>query len=606
MVVLCLFIVISLPWVSSADLLENTSSVTVKAPAVSAGPEPEGAVIEITVYVTEGKGRVFVNTEPFTQIDMQGSARLAAIVATDLLGIDFNRFDYFYVIKAETPVVGGPSAGGVMTVATVAAIEGWTINGSVMMTGMILPDGSIGPVGGIPYKLEAAKLEGVKLFLVPAGQTLVIREKRETVERGPFIFVRTVKEPIDLVKYGEEMGITVKEVSDLNEAVKYYTGYAVKQLMGGNISSQTYTEISRTMADAMKKDTNRLFEQAKKYGSLTGIEDLLKVAQEEYDSGNYYSATSTMLTARIQMRQIIYSNTLIDEKAIKDEMTYIDKEINDLKEDLKNESILNLQAFQLIGTAETRLYMAENYLQQAKEAESFSQAITYLALARERLETAKIWLTPYHEGVIRSSGMVISENKLRDRANFYISQALSLETYASSIGGHQELLSMADSSIELARSMFADGLYAGAVLSAVDGIVDASVSIEVIGISQNQLNEKVEKARISAENSISRLKDISEPIIPLTDYEFARTSKDPLIKLIFYRSADQTAKVLTFMSKSQPQIMTETEKAVNNESGVPAETPVPQENPELPGFTLSYSILSIIVTLFIIAHYRRR
>ncbi len=44
---------------------------------------------------------------------------------------------------------------------------GWKVNPKVMMTGMINPDGTIGPVGGILEKASAAASVGAKLFLIP-------------------------------------------------------------------------------------------------------------------------------------------------------------------------------------------------------------------------------------------------------------------------------------------------------------------------------------------------------------------------------------------------------------------------------------------------------
>ena len=38
------------------------------------------------------------------------------------------------------------------------------------MTGTINPDGTVGPVGGIPQKVEGAADEGIKTVLIPAGQ----------------------------------------------------------------------------------------------------------------------------------------------------------------------------------------------------------------------------------------------------------------------------------------------------------------------------------------------------------------------------------------------------------------------------------------------------
>ncbi len=73
---------------------ENAQKADIKAVAVTSGDQPTGVVINISVIVTPGDGRVFVSTTPYTEIDMQGSAQLAAITACDLLGMDFTKYDF--------------------------------------------------------------------------------------------------------------------------------------------------------------------------------------------------------------------------------------------------------------------------------------------------------------------------------------------------------------------------------------------------------------------------------------------------------------------------------------------------------------------------------
>ena len=143
----------------------------------STGDGEEGVLLGAEVIVTNGTGHVFVDTNPYTQVDLQGSARLAAMVASDVLGIDEKVYDFYYIIDISSPIIGGPSAGGALTVATIAAINKWPLKPDVVMTGMINPDGSIGPVGGIPFKLEAAAAENATLFLIPEGQSTCNSDK---------------------------------------------------------------------------------------------------------------------------------------------------------------------------------------------------------------------------------------------------------------------------------------------------------------------------------------------------------------------------------------------------------------------------------------------
>jgi len=111
---------------------------------------------EINVTMMNGSGNVFVVTSPLTQLDMQGSAKLAVDVAGMLTGKDVSKYDFLFQVKADSPIVGGPSAGATMTIAVICLLEKLNARDDVIMTGMINPDGSIGPVGGILEKGEAA------------------------------------------------------------------------------------------------------------------------------------------------------------------------------------------------------------------------------------------------------------------------------------------------------------------------------------------------------------------------------------------------------------------------------------------------------------------
>lgn len=152
--------------IGNVHALENGVMIPLVADKMTANGE-EGSYLNAQVVVTNGTGHVFVDTNPFTQVDLQGSARIAAMVASDVLGINEKSYDFYYIIEINSSVIGGPSAGGALTVATIAAINNWKIKPGVVMTGMIDPDETIGPVGGIPYKLQAAAANGARVFLFP-------------------------------------------------------------------------------------------------------------------------------------------------------------------------------------------------------------------------------------------------------------------------------------------------------------------------------------------------------------------------------------------------------------------------------------------------------
>lgn len=65
--------------------------------------------------------------------------------------------------------VGGPSAGMIFSLAVIDKLSPGELNGGrhVAGTGTIAEDGSVGPIGGIKHKIEAAHDAGAELFLAP-------------------------------------------------------------------------------------------------------------------------------------------------------------------------------------------------------------------------------------------------------------------------------------------------------------------------------------------------------------------------------------------------------------------------------------------------------
>jgi uncharacterized protein len=209
---------------------QKVYQVTISAPAVIQTENGTAGVLSnLTVTVAyPGSGKVYFSAEPLTDVDTQGSARVAAFVACYLLGKDLNSYDFFYLMSSKSMIIGGPSAGAAMTVATMAALMEIQPRGDVVMTGMINPDGTIGPVGGIPDKLRAAAEGGAKIFLIPAGQRVVTESRVQRTTIGIITVTRTVQSSVDLVDLGKKLGVDVVEVSNVADAFKYFTGMKIE------------------------------------------------------------------------------------------------------------------------------------------------------------------------------------------------------------------------------------------------------------------------------------------------------------------------------------------------------------------------------------------
>ena len=194
-------------------------------PAVARiGGEERGVVARLEVQVIEGEGRTLTNIENLLfWIDTQYSIRVAKHVASREVGTDFSRVDLIYSIETNASIIEGQSAGAALTIATIAAAQNKTINPKVLITGTIEEDGTIGPVGGIVKKAQAAKEVGAEIFLVPHGQSKIKTAKPvEKCEQLGFITYCVTEYRIEEINITEEVGIRVEEVVHIKDALPYF------------------------------------------------------------------------------------------------------------------------------------------------------------------------------------------------------------------------------------------------------------------------------------------------------------------------------------------------------------------------------------------------
>lgn len=76
-----------------------------------------------------------------------------------------------FQIKVDLDKIGGPSAGLMFTLGIIDKLDQTDLTGGKVIagTGTIDDDGKVGPIGGIPQKLLAAKRDGATVFLTPTA-----------------------------------------------------------------------------------------------------------------------------------------------------------------------------------------------------------------------------------------------------------------------------------------------------------------------------------------------------------------------------------------------------------------------------------------------------
>jgi PDZ domain-containing protein len=115
-------------------------------------------------------------------------------------------------VGIDSGTVTGPSAGLAWSLAVVDRLTpgSLTKGRNVAVTGEILPDGTVGPIGGIAQKVAAVKRAGVKMFLYPASTPEAEQKEMRRISDGAVELrpVKTLQEAVEVLAPG---GVTAPD-----------------------------------------------------------------------------------------------------------------------------------------------------------------------------------------------------------------------------------------------------------------------------------------------------------------------------------------------------------------------------------------------------------
>ncbi|NJE43268.1 S16 family serine protease [Thermococcus sp. GR6] len=565
-VVSLLILMLLLPFASftAAQCPSEGHTVILKAPAVSRTAEGElvGVATDFVITVAPGSGHVYVETWPLAEVDMQASARLAAQIAGKVLGVDMSKYDVFIQIKADSPIIGGPSAGGTMTVGIIAALEGWQVNPKVMMTGMINPDGTIGPVGGILEKAAAAHDVGAEVFLIPQGQRIQYVEETQKREIGGIVEINTQTKKVDVVEYAKERwGLQVIEIKDIYDAVYYFTGHRIPRP-----EAPAYVKIDTSFLkeDALKDYDNttayyrETLEKLKKsdvnYATYTTLREALNEAdgilnqsKSALDDGRYYTTLSKDFQARIIIRHVDWYLGVEGPEDVQKILKTVESQINASERIVSNVTIRGTTMLQAVAAAEERVEQAKSILDEAWKyyySNDYWNAVGDAAFAYERAKTAVFWA---RLGERFAGGDVISREVVKAVARDYIDESNLIVTYIESMYG--TVGGDLSQSIVQAEQYYEDGKYSAALFTAMEARVQAQVFLDTLGIdNQTVLLDKLKRMKEDAKVAIALAQSQGiTPVLAIAYYEFAESyeengsPEDIQTAMIFYMYAKETA-----------------------------------------------------------------
>ncbi len=371
----------------------------------STGPSGDFSNCKITVEVNKsGQPKVGFFEEEVAGSGSQwrASGWMASIIGSFLLGRDVSDYTFSYEMGGY---IDGPSAGGLMTAGVLAALLGDEIKKDVTMTGTINPDGTIGPVGGVPQKIEGVKKANKKIMLIPAGQRY--EEDAKT------------KKEVDVVETGKDEGITVKEVANIYEAYKELTGKELPKPEGATKDKvELPTDVYDKVKDLAKKWYKKYQDERIKYGGVyiavdsstedgwIQLADSMAIKGEDYLKQGMVSSAYDQITSAYMYTTMAYHT----KKAIQAYLTqggltgadnYLStinpsgKKMDGAFDELKNQKPGTLADTMVVADAFGRLSIANGLIRQADDLMSQQVSTVEAATGNVLLATAYDVLASY-------------------------------------------------------------------------------------------------------------------------------------------------------------------------------------------------------------------
>jgi len=465
-----------------------------------------GSLANLHLEIRPGKGRVFIESFPASKIDTQLSTRFAKDVACKFLKSNCNKYDFFYTIKADSNLVGGPSAGAAATILTISVLNGITLNQSVAMTGTINSGGLIGPVGYVRTKIDAAAGNGITKVLIPYEQE-----------------VNGSNQTLDLVEYGKQNNITVVKVGDIDDALFEFTGKHFEQ-NGKNITiDPSYLETMRNLSVQLCERSLSLNKESKQETFPSTFTDdwadainLTQQGTKLQEQGKYYSAASYCFGANVKYTMISLFREGLSEAKI-EQMIYKTKErINQLNEKTGKQTVNTITDLETYMVVKDRLTDANDLLNQSLaglEHNDTNTSISQLAFSMERLNSALSWTNFFNR---KGKLFQFNQQTLKASCTDKIAEAEEHLQYLQLF--FSGVLDSVESDLQRAYIDYARGNYELCLYKATIAKSEVNTILSTLGVEEQDVLELLNRKLTAAKKAI--IEEQQRNIFPILGYSY--------------------------------------------------------------------------------------
>jgi len=457
--------------------------------------------IEVRI-LAPGSGTVYVSTEPLSDIDLQASGRAAVLIASYLANIDPFKYDYLISVRASAPIIGGPSAGSAMVAAIYSALTNTSLDPSVASTGMILPDGLIGPVGGVPEKVAAAISSGYRTILIPWGQSIYPEVRYITQSIGPIAVVRPVTVNINVSDLASRYGARVVEVASAEDLLELFTRGSYRAPEGSSTlyvaeaEAKILVDSYRYFASLQESSISSISQKTGMVGDrrvsalisslISGSNEYRNESASLVEKGLYYPAISMIYTSYLLAR---YAENLVNTYTARSPSSHVDSYLSyvgsllnryeDLWGSLVYKKSYSVGEVFVLTEVYRRIQDARDSINASTQLASTGDiinALYYASYAEARLKSIDTWLSLLNLG---AEGSVERSYVERLSSWIYSYAATSLAYLESLISstGYQIQVSDLDEMLKKASIKLSAGDYIATIAISTDIIVNATLTI---------------------------------------------------------------------------------------------------------------------------------
>jgi uncharacterized protein len=471
--------------------------------------EETGATADLYLEVRPGTGRIFMDTFPLTKFDTQISTRFANSIACDYLNADCSNKDFFYTIRSDSIIVGGPSAGSALAMITVAALRGDDIDESIAATGTINSGGLIGPVGGLKPKIGAAKERGLKMVIIPHGERILTEDNTTT----------------DLVEYGKALGIDVTEASTLDEIIAAYTGEKPENLKRNLTVNQEYRNTMMDIASGLCTRSDMLAGKIENSSSPLYISAMNQssLARAEGDAQRYYSQASFCFGANIKLSQEAVIEAGLSGPSLASQINEHQKRIVTYHEKIDNMALQSMTDLQTYLIVKERIIEADDFLKravQSYEGDQLDDARYQYAYSIERYNSALSWSAFFNKG---SGSLKLDKEALRTSCVQKLSEAEERYQYVQLYLPNR--LESTKANIERSYDLLDSEEYELCLFTASKAKSEADIILSAISLSEENLDDYIDIKLSVAANLIAK-QEQDFPILGYSYYEYAQSLKE--------------------------------------------------------------------------------